>query len=130
MESNRQKKIAGILQGDLAEILQRSATDGGMRGVIISVTKVNVTVDLSIAKIYLSVFPNKEGKVILEGVRSNTPLIRHELAQRTRHQLRRMPHLEFFIDDSLEYIDGIELSLKGQENPLEDPNLLERRKKS
>ena len=130
MESNRQKKIAGILQEDLAEILQRSATNGGMRGVIISVTKVNVTVDLSIAKIYLSVFPNKEGKVILEGVRSNTPLIRHELAQRTRHQLRRMPNLEFFIDDSLEYIDGIERSLKGQENPLEDPNLLERRKKS
>ena len=130
MESNRQKKIAGILQQDLADVLQRSATDGGMRGVIISVTQVKVTVDLSIAKVYLSVFPNKEGKAILEGVRSNTPLIRHELAQRTRHQLRRMPHLEFFIDDSLEYIDGIERSLKGQENPLEDPNLLERRKKS
>lgn len=130
MESNRQKKIAGVLQEDLADVLQRSATEGGMRGVIISVSKVNVTVDLSVAKVYLSVFPNKEASPILEGVRSNTPLIRHELAQRTRHQLRRMPQLEFFIDDSLEYIDGIERSLKGNENPLDDPNLLEKRKKS
>jgi len=52
------------------------------------------------------------------------------LAQRTRHQLRRMPQLEFFIDDSLEYIDGIERSLKGEENPLENPDLLGKRKKS
>ena len=130
MESNRQKKIGGILQEDLAEILQRSATQGGLRGVIISVTKVKVTVDLSIAKVYLSVFPNKEGEAILEGTRSNTALIRHELAQRTRHQLRRMPQLEFFIDDSLEYIDNIERSLKGEENPIEDPDLLDKRKKS
>ncbi|MBC2843927.1 30S ribosome-binding factor RbfA [Winogradskyella flava] len=130
MESNRQKKIAGILQQDLAEVLQRAAADGGLKGVIISVSKVSVTVDLSIAKVYLSIFPNKEAKELLEGIRSNTPLIRHELAQRTRHQLRRMPQLEFFIDDSLEYIDGIERSLKGKENPLEDPDLLGKRKKS
>ncbi len=130
MESNRQKKIAGILQQDLAEVLQRAAADGGLKGVIISVSKVSVTADLSIAKVYLSIFPNKEAKELLEGVRSNTPLIRHELAQRTRHQLRRMPQLEFFIDDSLEYIDGIERSLKGGDNPLEDPDLLGKRKKS
>ena len=67
---------------------------------------------------------------MLEGIRSNTPLIRHELAQLTRHQLRRMPNLEFFIDDSLEYIDGIERSLKGEDNPLENPDLLGKRKKS
>jgi ribosome-binding factor A len=67
---------------------------------------------------------------LLEGIRSNKPLIRHELAQRTRHQLRRMPQLEFFIDDSLEYIDGIERSLKGEDNPLENPDLLGKRKKS
>ena len=130
MESNRQKKIAGILQQDLAEVLQRAAADGGLKGVIISVSKVSVTVDLSIAKVYLSIFPNKEADKLLEGIRSNTPLIRHELAQRTRHQLRRMPQLEFFIDDSLEYIDGIERSLKGEDNPLENPDLLGKRKKS
>ena len=128
--TQRQKKIAGILQQDLAEVLQKAATDGGLRGVIISVSKVNVTTDLSVAKVYLSIFPNKEAKALLEGIKSNKPLIRHELAQRTRHQLRRMPQLEFFIDDSLEYIDGIERSLKGEDNPLENPDLLGKRKKS
>ena len=130
MESNRQKKIGGILQQDLADVLQGAATRGGMRGVIISVSKVNVTTDLSIAKVYLSIFPNKEAEELIKGIRSNTPLIRHELAQRTKHQLRRMPHLEFFIDDSLEYIDRIEKSLKGKDNPISEPNLLDKRKKS
>ena len=101
----------------------------GLKGVIISVSKVSVTVDLSIAKVYLSIFPNKEAQPLLEGIRSNIPLIRHEMAQRTRHQLRRMPQLEFFIDDSLEYIDNIERSLKGEDNPIDNPDLLEKRKK-
>jgi ribosome-binding factor A len=130
MESNRQKKIAGILQQDLVDVLQRAASSGGLKGVIISVSKVNVTVDLSMAKVYLSIFPNKEAQPLLEGIRSNTPLIRHELAQRTRHQLRRMPHLDFFIDDSLEYIDNIERSLKGEENPIKDDDLRGKHKKS
>ena len=128
--TQRQKKIGGILQQDLAKVLQKAATDGGLRGIIISVSKVNVTTDLSVAKVYLSIFPNKEAKPLLEGIKSNKPLIRHELAQLTRHQLRRMPQLEFFIDDSLEYIDGIERSLKGEDNPLENPDLLGKRKKS
>ena len=129
MESNRQKKIGGVLQADLVDILQGSASQNGMRGVIISVTKVNVTVDLSIAKVYLSVFPNEKGPELLEGIKSNTSAIRHEMAQRTRNQLRRMPELQFYIDDSLEYIDGIDRSLKGLDNPLENPDLLPKRKK-
>ena len=129
-ESHRQKKIAGILQEDLVDVLQGAATRGGMRGIIISVSKVNVTADLSIAKVYLSIFPNKEAPELLVGIRSNTPLIRHELAQRTKHQLRRMPNLEFFIDDSLEYIERIDKSLKGEENPIKDNDLLDKRKKS
>lgn len=128
-ESQRQKKIASVLQKDLAEVLQQAATQGAMRGVLISVSKVKVTVDLSVAKVYLSVFPNNKGPEILEGTKSNASLIRHELAQRTRNQLRRMPQLEFFIDDSLEYIDNIEQSLKGKNNPLENPDLLDKRKK-
>ena len=110
-------------------MLQNAATQGGMKGVIISVTKVNVTVDLSVAKVYLSIFPIKKGKELLEGIKSNAPLIKHELAQRTKHQLRRMPQLAFYIDDSLEYIDQIDRSLKGLDNPLDDPDLLEKRKK-
>lgn len=129
-ESNRQKKIAGVLQKDLVEVLQGAATKGGMQGVIISVTKVTVTTDLSMAKVYLSIFPNKEAKELLAGIKSNAPLIRHELALRTKNQLRRMPQLEFYIDDSMEYIDRIEQSLKGEENPIKDTALLQKRKKS
>jgi len=130
MESNRQKKIAGIIQKDIVDILQKSAQSGGMRGVIISVSKVSVTVDLSLAKVYLSIFPNEKAKSIHEAVKSNKALIKHELAQRTRHQMRRVPNLDFYIDDSLEYIDNIERSLKREENPIKDQDLLKPRKKS
>jgi len=130
MESNRQKKISSVLQSDLVDVLQGAATKGGMYGIIISVSKINVTVDLSIAKVYLSIFPNNKAKELIEGIRSNAHLIKHEIAQRTRNQLRRMPDLEFFVDDSLEYIDQIEKSLKGSENPIENPELLDKRKKS
>lgn len=129
-ESQRQKKIGSVLQRDLVDVLQGAATQGGMQGVIISVSKVKVTVDLSVAKVYLSIFPNNKAEALIEGIRSNTPLIRHEMAQRTKNQLRRMPNLEFFIDDSLEYIDRIEQSLKGKDNPIENPDLLDKRKKS
>ncbi|PNQ74837.1 30S ribosome-binding factor RbfA [Hanstruepera neustonica] len=129
-ESQRQKKIASVLQRDLVDILQKAATQGGMQGVLISVSKVSVTVDLSIGKVYLSIFPNNKAKELIEGIRSNASKIRHELAQRTKNQLRRMPQLEFFVDDSLEYIDNIEKSLKGTDNPITDPDLLDKRKKS
>jgi ribosome-binding factor A len=129
MESQRQKKIAGVLQQDLVDVLQGAARKGGLTGLILSVTKVKVTVDLSIAKVYLSVFPVKQGPKLIEGIRSNAPLIKHEIAQRTKKQFRRMPQLVFFLDDSLEYIENIEQSLKGNENPIVDPSLLEDRKK-
>jgi ribosome-binding factor A len=130
MESNRQKKIAGILQEDLAQILQGAASSGDFKGTLISVTQVKVTVDLSIAKVYLSIFPTNNAAELLKDIKNNTPAIRHEVAQRTRHQLRRMPQLEFFIDDSLQYIEEIDRSLKGSDNPIENPNLLDKRKKS
>ncbi|MEB8328304.1 30S ribosome-binding factor RbfA [Flavobacteriaceae bacterium KMM 6897] len=130
METQRQKKIAGVIQKDIVDILQRAAIDGGLRGTLISVSKVSVPTDLSMAKIHVSIFPTKNAKELLEGMISNQPLIRHELAQRTRHQLRRIPELSFYLDDSLEYIDNIEKSLKGEENPISNPDLLEKRKKS
>ena len=130
MESNRQKKVAGVLQKDLVDVLQGALRDGGHPGVLISVSKVSVPADLSIAKVYVSIFPAAQGEVILEELHKVKPIIRHRVSQLTRHQLRRMPELQFYIDDSLEYIDGIDRSLKGKENPLEDPSLLEKRKKS
>ena len=129
MESQRQKKIASVLQRDLVDVLQGAARKGGMAGIIISVTQVKVTVDLSIAKIYLSIFPIQQAKILIDGITSNTSIIKHELAQRTKNQLRRMPHLLFFLDDSLEYIDQIENSLKEPENPILNPDLLKKRKK-
>ena len=128
-ETQRQKKIGTVLQKDLADILQTAATQGGMRGIIISVSKVKVTVDIGVAKVYLSIFPNNKAKELIEGIRSNTPFIRHEMAQRTKNQLRRMPNLEFFVDDSLEHIDKIEQSLKRTDNPIINRDLLEKRKK-
>lgn len=130
MESNRQKKVAGVLQKDLADVLQNALRNGGHRGIIVSISKVKVPTDLSIAKVYMSVFPNAEAESILKEVNLVKPIIRHEISQRTRHQLRRMPELQFYIDDSLEYMEGIDRSLKGGDNPIEDPSLLEQRKKS
>ena len=130
METQRQKKIAGVIQKDIVDILQRAAIDGGLKGTLISVSKVAVTTDLSIAKVYVSIFPVKDAQELLEGIKSNQPLIKHELSQRTRNQLRRVPELLFFIDDSLDYIENIEKSLKGEENPVKNPDLLEKRKKS
>lgn len=130
METQRQKKIAGVLQKDLADVLQRAATDGGMKGTLISVSKVSVTTDLSIAKAYISVFPTSKAAEVLKGIKETQPAIRHELARRTRNQLRRMPDLNFYLDDSLDYIDKIEESLKKGEDPIENPDLLPRRKKA
>lgn len=128
-ETNRQRKIAGVLQKDLVDVLQKAAQDG-MKGVIISVSKVTVTSDLGVAKAYLSIFPSEKRDEIVKGVQSNTPLIRHEMAQRTRNQLRRMPELLFFGDDTLDYLEVIDKSLKGEdENPIKNPAILPRRQK-
>ena len=128
-ESNRQRKIAGILQQDIVDVLQKSAQEG-MKGVIITATKVNVTVDLGLAKVYLSIFPSERRDEIIKGIVSNTPLIRHELAKRTRNQLRRMPELAFFADDSLDYIEGIDTALQGKtDNPIKNPDILPKRQK-
>ena len=127
MESNRQKKIAGVLQLDLVDVLQGAAREGGLNGVLISVSKVTVPTDLSLAKVYLSIFPMDKAKELMKGIKINKAAIKHEIAQRTKHQLRRMPELFFYLDDSLDYIDTIEKSLKGTEDPIKDSDLLEDR---
>lgn len=130
MESNRQKKIAGVLQRDVADVIQLALREAGVQGILVSVTKVSVTVDLSIAKVYMSVFPHKEGEKVLKEVNTVKSQIKHQVAQKTKNQLRRMPELSYFIDDSLEYIDTIDRAMKGDENPIENPDLLEKRKKN
>ncbi|HQV35261.1 MAG TPA: 30S ribosome-binding factor RbfA [Flavobacterium sp.] len=130
METNRQKKIGSVLQNDLVDILQGEVRKNGISNLIISVSKVSVTTDLSVAKVYLSVFPTEKGAEILAAIKSNTPLIKHDLSQRVKLQLRKVPNLTFFIDDSLDYIEKIDKALIGDENPIENPELLDKRKKS
>lgn len=130
METNRQKKIGALLQTDLVDILQGEVRKNNISNLIISVSKVNVTSDLSIAKVYLSVFPSEKGPELLAAIKTNTPLIKHDLAQRVKLQLRRVPNLIFYIDDSLDYIEKIDNALSGKENPIENPELLDRRKRS
>ncbi len=130
MESNRQKKIASVLQADLANILQSAIRDAGHTGILISVSKVQVTVDLSIAKVYVSIFPAQHALKVVAEINEVKSKIKHQAAQLTKHQLRRMPELTFFNDDSLEYIEKIDKAVKGEEDPISNPDLLSKRKKS
>ena len=129
METNRQKKIGSVLQKDLVDILQGEVRKNGISNLMISVSKVIVTTDLSVAKVYLSVFPQDKAKDLLEAIKSNSKLIKHDLSQRVKLQLRKVPNLSFYIDDSLDYIEKIDNALSAKENPIENRDLLEKRKK-
>lgn len=111
MESTRQKKISRLLQKELAEIL-RKKTAVLAPGKIITVTNVRVSPDLGLAKIYLSIFPSDESENILRNVSSATSTVRNELGRLVRNQLRVVPELHFYLDDSLDYIDNIDSLLK------------------
>jgi ribosome-binding factor A len=111
MESTRQQKISRLIQKELGTIFQqqsRSLFDGAL----ITVTKVQVSKDLAIAKIHLSLFLTKDKEGLLEKIRQHSREVRHMLARDLHNQLRIMPELQFFIDDSLDYIDNIESLLK------------------
>ena len=118
METTRQKKVSKLLQKDIAEILQNKLKKQGSYGVLLSITKVSVTVDFSVAKIFLSVFPSEMSQKVMEEISKMSSRIRHEVAQKAKKQLRKAPELLFFLDDSLDYIEKIEDSLKGLDNPL------------
>lgn len=118
------------MQKDLVDILQGEVRKNAISNLVISVSKVNVTSDLSNAAVHLSIFPQEKAAETLAAIKTNTPLIKHDLSQRVKMQLRRVPNLNFFLDDSLDYIEKIDTALKGLENPVENPELLIRRKKS
>jgi ribosome-binding factor A len=106
-ESKRQKQVAGVIQKELNEIFLRSGLNvsgGGM----VSIASVKITPDLLEARIYISFFQIKEKQVALEKIREKTSDIRRELGKRVRHQLRNIPHLSFFLDDTLDYVFKIE----------------------
>ena len=128
METNRQKKIGGVLQKDLVEILQGEIRKNGLTNLMISVSKVVVTSDLSVATVHLSIFPQEKAKETLVAIKTNSKLIKHDLSQRVRLQLRKVPNLVFFIDDSLDYIEKIDTALASKENPIENRDLLDKRR--
>jgi len=107
MESTRQQKVARLVQKDLAEIMRVSARKFG-QGVMISVTVVRITPDLGLAKVYLSIFPSDNSSETLTLVQKHAKSIRYELGSKVGKQLRVVPELHFFIDDSLDYAERID----------------------
>lgn len=118
MESTRQQKISRLLQKELSDIFLKLARNNG--GVIITVTSINVSADLSIAHINLSLFPTDKGEAVMELIKLNDKNIRFELGNRMRHQLRIIPELVFHLDDTLDYIDHIDDLLKKDKEKLEN----------
>lgn len=110
METNRQAKIARLLQKELSEIFRQQTAK--THGVIVTVSAVRVSPDLSIARAYLSVFPSDKGSAMIESINKSAQTIRYELAQKVRYQLRKTPALQFYLDDSLDYIDNIDRLLE------------------
>ncbi|MEO9258338.1 MAG: ribosome-binding factor A [Crocinitomicaceae bacterium] len=110
MESNRLQKINRLILKELSEIFLLETRK--MQGVLISVTQVRVTPDLGIAHAYLSVFPSEKGKELLENINGNIKQIRFDLGKRVGQQLRVVPNLAFYLDDSLDYLENIENLLK------------------
>ena len=110
METTRQQKIARLLQKELSEIFRVQTAKMG--GVLVSVSAVRVSPDLSIARVYLSIFPSEKADEILKNINASAKTVRYELAQRVRYQLRKTPELSFFVDDSLDYIEHIDSLLK------------------
>lgn len=111
MSSTRQSKIERLLQKDLGDIFQKG-TSTLFKGKMITVTTVRVSPDLSNAKAYLSLFPVEDKKEFMEYINSIEGQIRYDLGKRIRHQLRKVPSLSFFLDDSLDYIENIDNLLK------------------
>ncbi len=111
MQETRQNKIARLLQKELSVIFQEQTR--AMHGTMVSVTRTRISPDLSICTAYLSIFPSERGEEILANINRTNQQIRYSLGQRVRHQLRIVPELRFFIDDSLDYIEHIDELLKG-----------------
>ena len=105
MESNALEAVT-VLQKELSEIFL--AQTRKTHGTIVSVSIVRISPDLSIAKVYLSVFPSEKAQATIESVNASAREIRYELAQKVRFQLRKIPELRFYLDDSLDYIDKID----------------------
>jgi len=107
MESKRQQKFAGVIQKDLAAIFQREGMNF-LPNTLVTITKVRVTPDLAIARVFLSFFNNQNTSLALNTIKSHANEIRYKLGSRIKDQARIVPHLEFFIDDTNEYVERMD----------------------
>ena len=110
MENTRLNKIGRLIRKELGDIFLKQTK--AMPGTLISVSVVRVSADLGVAKIYLSIFPSSRAQELLNAIRLNTKTIRYDLGQRVHLQLRKIPELVFYIDDSLDYIEHIDQLLQ------------------
>ena len=111
MGTTRQNKVSRLLQKELGDILQREG-NGMFAGKMVTVTNVRITPDLGQARVFLSVFPAVEKEDFEKVLEKSAGHLRYELGIRIRHQLRMVPELNFFLDDSLDYIENIDRLLK------------------
>ncbi len=117
-ESNRQRKVAQIIQEDFAELFRKQASES-KQNFMVSVSDVKITPDLGVAKIYLSIFPSDLRKVIMKEIEVNKAAYRNFLGQKMAKQVRIIPQLSFFLDTSLDDVERIEKELKGEgDNPI------------
>lgn len=109
MDTTRQQKVARLLQKEMGEILEFEARHiYAESGAMVTLTRATVTKDLSVARFYLSIFSVNDKPAVVESIRKRSPELRYRLGQRIKRQVRIIPHLEFFEDDSLDYIENIE----------------------
>jgi len=110
LETTRQNKIARLIQKELSDIFQKQTS--AMRGVLVSVSVCRISPDLSQCRVYISVFPSEKAEEIVQNINTNQRQVRYELGTRVGKQLRIIPELKFFVDDSLDYVEHIDELLK------------------
>ena len=119
MDSQRQKKVSTLIKKEIGVIIDSVLRNKVVKGVLVSVTKVKTTTDLSESKVFLSIFPSKKTSEIVSLLDNSKFEIKKRFIALVRGQLRVMPQIEFIIDDSLDYIEMIEGAIKnGGENPI------------
>lgn len=128
-ETPRQMKINTVIQHEIAYLIQDAIRKSNTPNLMVSVTKVKVVPDISIAKVYVSIFPKDKVDMYIENLKTNKNQLRHDLSQKLKSQLRKVPELNFYLDESLDYIEKIDKELTNGENPLKNLSSLEPRQK-
>jgi len=121
METKRQQKFARVIQKELSETLQKEGWSFHGNS-IVTITMVRMSPDLSIAKVYLSIFNAENNELLLNELRAKSREIRYKLGEKIRNQVRVIPSIDFFIDDSMEYVSKMEKLFDAINKPKEGEN--------